>query len=142
MPPVSLSHPAIHPFISAKSVAVLATVQASGAPLAMPMWFIHDERAIIMISEAGLQKVKNLRRDPRVCVVVEGEVQGTVAGVILQGSVCFLESPEARTPYVDALHAKYGTSLAGRWGGRDMPADRVMFRIEADRVSVWGFDGL
>ncbi len=142
MPIVPLSHAAIQPFLVAKSVAILATVQSSGAPLAMPMWFVHDEHAIVMISEAGLQKVKNLRRDPRVCVVVEGEVEGAIAGVILQGTAHFLESREARDPYVDALHEKYGTSLAGRWGGRDMPADRVMFRIEADRVSAWGFRGL
>lgn len=140
MPSFSLSHPAIHSFLNAKPVAVLATVQASGAPLAMPMWFVHDERAIVMISEAGHRKVKNMRRDPRVCVAVEGEVEGAVAGVIVQGSARFLESPEARDPYLDALHTKYSASLADRWGGRDMPADRVMFRIEADRVNAWGFD--
>ncbi len=140
MLPVSLSHPSIHAFLTARAVAVLATLQASGAPLAMPMWFVHDERAITMISEAGLQKVKNLRRDPRVCVAVEGERQGAIAGVILQGTARFLESAEARASHIDALHAKY-SALADRWGSRDMPADRVMFRIEGERITAWGFDG-
>lgn len=140
MPLDSLLHPAIHAFLSAKPVAVLATLQASGAPLAMPMWFVHDEQAIVMISEADHRKVKNMRRDPRVCVTVEGEVKGAVAGVIVQGSARFLETPEARASYIDALHAKYNGALASRWGGREMPADRVMFRIEANRVNAWGLD--
>ncbi len=142
MPRVSLAHPALQQFLTAKSVAVLATVQPSGAPLAMPMWFVHDAHAITMISEAGLHKVHNLRRDPRACVTVEGEVGGTIAGAIVQGQARFLDAAGQRTAYVDALHAKYGVSLAERWGGRAMPADRVMFRVEAERVSAWGLAGL
>lgn len=137
MPNQPLSSPLIQRFLASKSVAILATVQASGAPLAMPMWFVHDESTIVMISEAGLQKVRNLRRDPRVCVVAEGEVGGVIAGVVVQGQVRFLETADERSAYVDALHAKY-YGLAARWGGREMPADRVMFRIDPHRSCTWG----
>ncbi|MDH3603653.1 MAG: pyridoxamine 5'-phosphate oxidase family protein [Candidatus Tectomicrobia bacterium] len=133
----SLSSPFVQRFLASKSVAVLATLQASGAPLAMPMWFVHDDSAIVMISEVGLRKVRNLRRDPRVCVVAEGEREGVVAGVIVQGHARFLETETERTSYVGALHAKY-SGLAERWGGRAMPPDRVMFRIDPDRISTWG----
>ncbi len=137
MSAISLSTPSLDAFLAKKSVAILATIQPSGAPLAMPMWFVHDDRAIIMISEAGLQKVRNLRRDPRVCVVVEGELNGTIAGAIIQGQVRFLQTPEEQAPYLNALHTKYST-LADRWGGRELPADRVIFHIEAKRLSTWG----
>ena len=135
-----LSNPAVQRFLASKSVAILATVQASGAPLAMPMWFVHDDSAMVMISEAGLQKVRNLRRDPRVCVVAEGEVDGVIAGVIVQGRAQFLETETERDSYVEALHVKY-RGLAERWGGRAMPSDRVMFRIDADGVNAWGLNG-
>ncbi|ETW93032.1 MAG: hypothetical protein ETSY1_41010 [Candidatus Entotheonella factor] len=136
----TLANDAIQRFLSSKSVAVLATVQPSGAPLATPMWFVHDEQSLIMISEAHLQKVKNFRRDPRACVAVEGEVDGGIAGVIVQGQIRFLNTETERAPYIDALHAKYHGALASRWGGRAMPSDRVMFCLEANRVNAWGLD--
>jgi PPOX class probable F420-dependent enzyme len=138
MASAALSTDAIQRFLLAKSVAVLATIQASGAPLATPMWFVHDDQSIIMISEKGLQKVTNLRRDPRACVTVEGEVNGETAGVIVQGQIRFLDAATERAPHVDALHAKYHGALAGRWGGRAMLSDRVMFCLEAYRVNAWG----
>jgi nitroimidazol reductase NimA-like FMN-containing flavoprotein (pyridoxamine 5'-phosphate oxidase superfamily) len=103
------------------------------------MWFVHDDSAIVMISEVGLQKVRNLRRDPRVCVVAEGEMGDVIAGVIVQGQARFLETEAERTSYVDALHDKY-SGLGERWGGRAMPSDRVMFRIDPDRLYTWGLD--
>ena len=135
----SLSNPLVQRFLASKSVAILATVQASGAPLAMPMWFVHGDSTIVMISEVRLQKVRNLRRDPRVCVVAEGEIGGVIAGVIVQGQARFLETETEQTAYVDALHDKY-SGLAERWGGRAMPPDRVMFRIDPDRIHTWGLD--
>jgi PPOX class probable F420-dependent enzyme len=135
----SLLNPSVQRFLASKSVAILATVQASGAPLAMPMWFVHDASTIVMISEVGLQKVRNLRRDPRACVVVEGEGRDVIAGVIVQGQARFLETETERTSYVEALHAKY-SGLAERWGGRGMPSNRVMFRIDPDRIHTWGLD--
>ena len=64
----------IQTFLATKDVVVLATVQADGSPLAMAMWFLHDPAALIMISVAETQKVRNLRRDPRVSVVAEAVV--------------------------------------------------------------------
>ena len=136
----SLSSPLVQHFLASKSVAILATLQPSGAPLAMPMWFVHDDTTIVMISEVGLQKVRNLHRDPRVCIVAEGEIQGVIAGVIVQGHARFLETEAEQTSYVDTLHAKY-SGLAGRWGGRAMPSDRVMFCIDPDQITTWGLGG-
>src|SRR5689334_102560 len=70
----------IQKFLGGKQIVVLATVQADGAPLAMPMWFLHNLGSLTMISVENTQKVRNLRREPRVCVVAEavsdrGEIQ-------------------------------------------------------------------
>ena len=58
-------------FLATRYVVVLATVQPDGSPLAMPMWFLPDPAAITMLSVDDLPKVRNLRRDPRVCVVAD-----------------------------------------------------------------------
>ena len=128
----------IQRFLATKQVAVLATVQPDGAPLAMAMWFLHDPAALTMISVDGLQKVRNLRRDPRVCVVAEAGGAGSdIRGVTVNGRALFLEDGVERRALVEAFHAKY-PRLAGLWGGRVMPANRVMFRIVPERVKSWG----
>ena len=56
----------IQSFLATKEVVVLATIGRDGAPLAMPMWFLHSAEALFMISVADSQKVRNLGRDGRV----------------------------------------------------------------------------
>lgn len=128
----------IQRFLASEQVAVLATVQGDGAPLAMPMWFLADGDGITMISVDGLQKVRNLRRDPRVCVVVDQGTRGPIRGVIVQGRAAFLGPSPERDALVERLLARYHPDLERLWGGRRVPPDRVIFRITARRVRSWG----
>src|SRR3989304_4145637 len=93
-----LDDAAIQRFLATKQIALLATVNADGAPLAMPMWFLHDAAALTMISVEGTQKVRNLRRDPRVCVVAEAGGGGEdIRGVTVLGRAEVLgDGPERR----------------------------------------------
>ena len=135
---MTLADPATQRFLATKDVVVLATLQADGAPLAMPMWFLHEPDAITMISVDGLQKVKNLRRDPRVCVVAESADTNGIRGVTIQGRAEFLSDTPARGALVERLLQKYSPRLERLWGGRAMPPNRVMFKITPSRVHPWG----
>ena len=136
---MALDDGAIQRFLATRPIAVLATVQPDGAPLAMPMWFLHDPAALTMISVDGLQKVRNLRRDPRVCVVVEsaGPDGGDAHGVSVGGRAEFLADGPERRALAERFHARY-PGLRTLWKGRSMPANRVMFRIVPARVRSWG----
>ena len=135
---MKLDDQAVQRFLATKEVALLATVQSDGAPLAMPMWFLHDGAAVIMISVEGTQKVRNLRRDPRVCVVAEAGGGGAdIRGVIVSGRAEFLSDGAERRALVERFHAKY-PRLSTLWSGRAMPANRVMFRIAPQSVKAWG----
>jgi len=137
---VTLADAGIQRFLGGKDVAVLATLQADGAPLAMPMWFLHDPAALTMISVEDTQKVRNLRRDPRVCVVAEAVSDGgEIRGVTVMGNVEFLADGPERRALVERFHGKY-RRLAHLWGGRAMPANRVMFRITPARLRCWGLE--
>lgn len=128
----------IQRFLASRQIALLATVQGDGAPLAMPMWFLHDPASLSMISVEGTQKVRNLRRDPRVCVVVEAGGGGEdIRGVTILGRVEFLGDGPERRALIGRFHEKY-PRLASLWGGRAMPSNRVMFRIAPERVRSWG----
>jgi len=136
---VGLDEDRVQRFLGAKEVVVLATLQADGAPLAMPMWFLHDPSQLTMISVAGTQKVYNLRRDPRVCVVAESvSPSGAICGVTVQGRAEFLADGPERRALAARLLAKYDPRLDRLWHGREMPADRVMFRIVPSHVNAWG----
>jgi PPOX class probable F420-dependent enzyme len=138
--PMSLAEARIQEFLATREVVVLATVQADGAPLAMAMWFLHDPAGLTMISVAETKKVRNLRRDPRVCVIAEGGATGDVRGVSVHGRAEFLHDGPDRRALAARFVEKYRPYLERRWGGRVMPADRVMFRIVPSRVRSWGLD--
>jgi len=134
---MGLDEAPIQRFLATKDVVVLATVQADGAPLALPMWFLHDPAALTMISVDATQKVRNLRRDPRVCVAAEAAGGGDVCGVTIQGRAEFLSESSQRRALVERFHEKY-RRLERLWNGKTMPASRVMFRIVPSRVRSWG----
>jgi PPOX class probable F420-dependent enzyme len=135
---MTLADAATQRFLATKEVVVLATLQADGAPLAMPMWFLHDPSAITMISVDDLPKVKNLRRDPRVCVVAESADRNGIRGVTVQGRAEFLADTPERRAHVERLLTKYHPRLEKLWGGRAMPPNRVMFKITPSKVLSWG----
>jgi len=128
----------VQSFLATKEVVVLATVQATGAPLAMPMWFLHDATDLTMISVDDTQKVRNIRHDGRVCVVAEAVgAGGEIRGVTVQGRAELLADSPDRHDRIGRFHAKY-RGLERLWGGKAMPANRVMFRIVPSRVRSWG----
>jgi PPOX class probable F420-dependent enzyme len=135
---MGLDDTSVQGFLATKEVAVLATLQADGSPLAMPMWFLHAPATLTMISVAETQKVRNLRRDPRVSVVAEAVTgSGEIRGVIVQGGVEFLSDGPERRALIERFHEKY-RRLEKLWGGKAMPPNRVMFRIIPSRVRSWG----
>jgi PPOX class probable F420-dependent enzyme len=136
---VNLDAPGVQRFLGSRGVVVLATLQPDGAPLAMPMWFLPDPATLTMISVEGTQKVRNLRRDPRVCVVAESVTDtGAICGVTVQGRAEFLPDGPERRALVARFLAKYDPRLERLWHGRQMPPDRVMFRIVPTHVKSWG----
>ena len=119
MQPSSLADPRAQAFLADKDVAVLATVEPDGAPLAVAMWFVHDDRCLSMVSPTQLRKIDNLQRDPRVCVVVESGPASETRAIMLHGEVTFVADP---TEQVAHRRATGGPLLASRrttlgWSG-------------------------
>jgi nitroimidazol reductase NimA-like FMN-containing flavoprotein (pyridoxamine 5'-phosphate oxidase superfamily) len=103
------------------------------------MWFVADAESLYMVSVADTQKVRNLRRENRVCVVLESGTRGSeIRGVSIQGRVGFLAQGEASQPIVDRFLQKYDPYLVTLWGGTTMPVNRVLFQILPDKVHSWG----
>ncbi|MFI6704492.1 PPOX class F420-dependent oxidoreductase [Streptomyces sp. NPDC050509] len=65
----------------------IATIQPDGSPQVSPVWVKRDGDDVLISTTVDRQKEKNLRRDPRVTVVVQpadapytyAEIRGTAA---------------------------------------------------------------
>ncbi|HEX2404136.1 MAG TPA: PPOX class F420-dependent oxidoreductase [Acidimicrobiia bacterium] len=113
--------------------AVLTTLFPSGRPQTNVVWIDHDDEHLLVNSETERQKVRNVRRDPRVSVLVFDasdmdnwvEVRGRVVEIV--------EGEEARR-HIDTLAQKY-------LGVPDYPnpirSPRVILRIRPDRENVY-----
>jgi hypothetical protein len=133
--------PRVQSYLATKDIMLLGTLNPDGAPLITVMWFLHDPAGVTLISVDGLQKVKNLRRDPRLHLVAESGARGSeIKGVALRGRAEFLDDTPERRALVARIVDKYRPHLEGYWGGRAMPADRVMFRVVPQQVRTWGLD--
>lgn len=138
---MTFDDPRVQRFLATKDVVVLATVGPDGAPLATPMWFLHDASTLTLISVDETQKVRNLRRDPRLFIVAESGTRGDVRGVAIRGRAEFLADGPERRALADRWLKKYDPDAERLWGGRAMPRNRVMFRIAPERVHAWGLGG-
>jgi len=128
----------IQRYLGTKEVVTLATLGPDGAPHGMAMWFLHTPDAILMLTVADLQKVRDLRRDPRVAVVAESVVDGGPRGVSVRGRAEILDESPERHAFVEAILAKYNPRLERLWGARAMPSNRIMFKIAPSYVRSWG----
>lgn len=93
-----------HELLATTRHGILATIKSNGLPQLSPVWQFYDrERSEILIStREGLVKTKNLRRDPRAAIEVDGP--GGRSWATAEGTVT-LTGPGASpdSPEVDAL---------------------------------------
>lgn len=78
-------------------LGVIATLQASGSPHAVPVWYAWDGHAVTIWTGHDRAWVRNLRRDPRAAFTAQ-QAQPPYAAVIMHGRA------DVSTPGAD-IHA-------------------------------------
>jgi PPOX class probable F420-dependent enzyme len=87
-------------FIRQNHSAVLATYRADGRPQMSPVGAtVDDEGRVVISSRETAYKVKNLRRDPRVSVLVTKP--NSWDWVQVDGTATTLSLPDAMEPLID-----------------------------------------
>ncbi|WP_214404970.1 PPOX class F420-dependent oxidoreductase [Pseudonocardia lacus] len=56
--------------LDSTAVAFVSTIGPRGEPQTTPLWFLHDAGTVRISLVEGRQKLRNLRRDPRISLVV------------------------------------------------------------------------
>ncbi|MFJ8230556.1 PPOX class F420-dependent oxidoreductase [Streptomyces sp. NPDC094448] len=110
----------------------IATIQPDGSPQVSPVWVKRDGDDLLISTTVGRQKEKNLRRDPRVTVVVQpfdapytyAEIRGTVE-ITEEGGPELID--ELAVKYVGKPYAEFNPTAA-------QDAQRVVVRITPRKV--------
>ncbi|MDQ1646471.1 MAG: hypothetical protein QOJ50_2655 [Cryptosporangiaceae bacterium] len=112
------------------STCYLATVMPDGSPHLTQTWVDTDGQHVLINSVDGHQKVRNIRRDPRVAVTVADPgqparyfwIRGKVLDVTTDGAV----------DHIEKLSQRYLGGPYPWFGGRDQV--RVLLTIEAEKL--------
>ena len=120
--------PAVRAFLDRPNYAVLCTLNPDGSPHASMMWVGRDGDDLLFSTVAGRRKERNMRRDPRVSVVVSDRADPEVY-VEVRGTATITE--EGGRELDDVLSWKYD----GKAAGADAPgAVRVVVRVRPTKV--------
>ena len=113
-----------------RGITYLATLMPDGSPQLTQTWVDTDGEFVIINTVDGHQKVRNIRRDPRVAVTV-ADPENTRDFVQLRGVVDH-ESTEGAADHIELLSQRYLGEPYSWWGGRDQL--RVMLFIRVNKV--------
>lgn len=113
------------------ALCYVATLMPDGSPQLTQTWVDTDGTHVVINIVAGMQKARNLERDPRVAVAVSDPAVPALFTQI-RGRVVEMTSVGG----VDSIHAlahKYTGKPYAWYGGREQT--RVIVRIEPERIS-------
>ncbi|MFE9685505.1 pyridoxamine 5'-phosphate oxidase family protein [Streptomyces sp. NPDC006285] len=129
-------------FLTTQRTCRVATVSANGAPHVSTLWFAWDGKSLWLYSITRSKRWADLRRDPRVAVVVDtGEEYGELRGVELSGSVEVVgEVPRTGEPCpeLDAVERLFARK---NFGIEELPHDgrHAWLRLTPEATASWDF---
>jgi PPOX class probable F420-dependent enzyme len=119
--------------LDSKVFVALATLQPDGSPQVSPVWVKRDGEDLLISTTVDRRKTKNIRRDPRVTVLVQpADEPYTYAE--LRGTASL--TTEGGQELIDELAHKYvGKSYAEFNPAADQDAERVVVRVTVRRTA-------
>ncbi|MET9027349.1 PPOX class F420-dependent oxidoreductase [Nocardia sp. NPDC004168] len=120
----------VRTLIDGPHAAVLATANADGRPQSSVIFVDHDGDTLLFSTIEGRLKTRNMRRDPRVSLLVLSRADGRYAEV--RGRVELTDDPDKTL--LTAMYAKY---MGGATPPPEPEARRVIVRIVPERVYVF-----
>ncbi len=127
-------------FLAEERTAAICTLHPSGSIHAVAMWYGFLDGSLAFETKEKSQKVQNLRRDPRVTVLVEaGEKYEELRGVEMVGRAEIIDDPARIWDFGKTIWERY----MGPYREDQRPAleammsKRVVIRVVAERVVSW-----
>ena len=129
--------PVIRAFLEERRFAVLATINADGAPQQSVMWYLLDGDTIVMNTKRGRVKDRNLLKDNRASFCVEDETRY----VTISGRIEMNDDQTIAQADIKALAARYdGPEEAERVSSATFSKQhRVTLYMSVERYDAHGF---
>ena len=114
--------------------AKVATTMRDGRPHVMPIWFVLDGDDIVFNTGADTVKGRNLRRDPRVALVVDDDTP-PFAFVHIAGRAQLSEEPGELLRFATLIGGRYmGAERADEFGRRNAVPGELLVRVTPERT--------
>lgn len=138
---IRMSEDEIAAFMQAQQNLQVATIGKDGAPHLTTVWFAVHEGRILFETYGTSQKVMNLRRDPRLAVLMEdGTTYDTLRGISINGTAEIIDQQPRRGELMEVLLGHHFPGLPPdqlRLMSERMAAKRVVVAVTPEKVVSW-----
>jgi PPOX class probable F420-dependent enzyme len=128
-------------FLEAGRDLQVASINADGTPHLVTMWYVVRDGDVAFWTYAKSQKIVNLRRDPRLTVLVAtGDRYEELRGVSISGRAELIDDRDEVIGYGEQIYERYWGPIDNdlvREGVRTMGAKRVVVLVRPDQVVSW-----
>lgn len=125
---------------SSKNLQVV-TLNKDGSPQITTLWFAVVDDAIVFETFTKSQKIVNLKRDPRIAVLVEdGLTYDQLRGVSINGRAELVDEPTAVERFAEAIVAKNNPELPAEMhpqAAKMMARKRTVVIVRPERIASW-----
>ncbi|MEZ5171860.1 MAG: PPOX class F420-dependent oxidoreductase [Acidimicrobiia bacterium] len=119
----------------------VASINADGSPHLVPMWFVVIDGAPAFWTYSKSQKIVNLRRDPRITVMVEaGDAYEELRGVSISGRAEIIDDIDEVLAIGERIYVRYWGPITDdtvRESVRTMGAKRSVVVVRPDETVSW-----
>ena len=123
---------------------ILVSVGKDGYPHPMPMWYcVDDDNVIYMTTFRKSQKINNLKRDPKVALLVEsGDAYQELKSVLIYTEVELLDDVAATRDILFNISVQRGDLRADageavREGMMKTAEKRIGMKFTPDKIITW-----
>lgn len=138
---IRMSDEDVWQFVAAARTLQVATINRDGSPQLTTLWFAVVDGAILFETFTKSQKIVNLRRDPRIAVLVEdGDSYDQLRGVSINGRAELVDAPAEVERYAAAVLVKYNPDLSAEMipeAARMMARKRTVVIVRPERIASW-----
>ena len=108
--------------LQSERIAWFTTIRANGFPHAVPLWFLWLDDEVLILSEPGTVKARNVRGNPHVLVHLEAGPDGEQL-TVLQGLAAISEEPTSA--WLDRIGSAYGEKYAAGLASLNLTAETM-----------------
>ena len=141
---IRLSDEEISDFLKSSRTMILVSNGKNGYPHPMPMWFaVEDDNTVYMTTFRKSQKIKNLKEDPRVALLVEaGDSYQELKSLLIYTDVEIIDDIDVTTDVMFKMSLQRGDVTeeqedAATLGLRKSADKRVVLKFTPGKIVSW-----